>query len=194
MVEAVIGGEDVPDSEISDPWMLLPVGKSFVNNQKLWDLDEKNNAIEYHLQIGNPTSDTIRTRLGLFLHLVSQRAFDVLRTKEQLGYVVSSSKSALPTTLSFCMLIQSERSPIYLENRIDAFLESYIDDLNDMGQEDFETRRAGLTNELREKLENLEGEYARFSYGICSGLYDFTRSRYHLILRTIPEKDRIVSL
>lgn len=177
VVETVVQSEALPDQDASDHWLLLPTGKSFVNNQTVFNTEEKNNAIVYYLQVGETLTDSLRTKLALFSHLIGQRAFDILRTKEQLGYVVHCYQWMSPTVMGLNVIIQSEQSPTYLENRIDAFLEDYGKELSDMELEDFEKQRAGLVGKLREKLENLEGEYSRFSYWIETGTYDFRRSK-----------------
>jgi insulysin len=60
--------------------------------------------------------------LGLLAQIASEPCFDQLRTKEQLGYLVFSGVRKQPGMMGFRIIIQSERDPIYLENRIEAFL------------------------------------------------------------------------
>ena len=47
-------------------------------------------GIEVYYQVGNE-SDYDNAVLHLFCHFVSEPCFNVLRTKEQLGYIVQSS-------------------------------------------------------------------------------------------------------
>jgi len=57
--------------------------------------DEKNGATIYSLQITGSDADGLKNwlLLSLYNQVVSQKCFDVLRTKEQLGYIVSAQPS-----------------------------------------------------------------------------------------------------
>lgn len=45
--------------------------------------------MEQFTYVGDVTNDDLRNKLSLFGHLVSDPLFDDLRTKQQLGYIVS---------------------------------------------------------------------------------------------------------
>ena len=61
--------------------------------------------------------------LELFSQAISESCFDVLRTKEQLGYLVHSSIRELGGVRGIEISIQSDRSPVYLNERIENFLD-----------------------------------------------------------------------
>lgn len=73
--------------------------------------------------------DGVRRRalLGLFTHLVKDKCFDQLRTKEQLGYLVWSGGSVHGGYVyNARFVVQSKpRSPEYLDQRVEAFLEGF---------------------------------------------------------------------
>jgi insulysin len=72
--------------------------------------------------------------------------------------------------------VQSEKSTVYVESRIDAFLEGLKEELQAIDQNDFEKQRNGLVTKLTQKYINLGQEYTEFANRINSGTYDFTAS------------------
>lgn len=150
---------------------------NFVHNITLTNPKETNGAVLYYLVVGNQADDHLRTRLLLVDHLLKDPTFSVLRTKEQLGYVVQSMIWTRSSALGFTIRIQSERHPTYVEKRIETFLESYRSELAGMNTEEFEKQRKGLVNKQRQRLENLNEEASRFWYHIQSGYLDFTRRK-----------------
>lgn len=153
--------------------IILPPGSNFVFNHKLDDPENVNHAIEYYLQIGNVMDPQIRSRAQLFAQMTDEPSFDQLRTKEQLGYVVWSGVRPSVTTTGYRVLIQSERTPQYLEQRIDAFLAKFKDDLASMSQEDFEKHKRSLIARKLEKMKNLNAETNRLWNYILSEYYNF---------------------
>ena len=153
---------------------LRPAG-NFVHNITLTNPKESNGAVLYYLAIGNPQDDHLRTRLLLVDHLLKDPTFSVLRTKEQLGYIVQSMIFLRSSALGFVIRIQSERHPTYVEKRIETFLESHRSEIADMDTEEFEKQRKGLVDKRRQRLENLSEESSRFWYHIQSDFQDFTR-------------------
>ena len=67
-----------------------------------------------------------KAQLVLLVHMLQEPAFDQLRTKEQLGYIVWTTSRRTPDGPSgLRIIIQSEREASYLEQRIEAFLISF---------------------------------------------------------------------
>ena len=156
----------------------LRTAGNFVHNITLTNPKETNGAVIYHLAIGNRTDDHLHTRLLLVDHLLKTPAFSVLRTKEQLGYVVQSKMWYGSSAMGFVILIQSERHPAYVEKRIEKFLESHRSEIAGMNTEEFETQRKSLVDKQRQRLENLNAESSRFWYHIESNYQDFTRREH----------------
>jgi insulysin len=115
-------------------------------------------------------------KLRLFAHIVNERAFSRLRTTEQLGYVVMSSAWIHTTAAGMVFRVQSEKPTVFVESRIDAFLEDLKDALQEIDQNDFEKQRTGLVTKLTQKYVNIDQEYTEFAGRINSGTYDFTAS------------------
>lgn len=62
----------------------------------------------------------------LLASLLAEPAFATLRTKEQLGYIVSASFSKILKVVHFTILVQSSsKDADYLEHRINAFIDEF---------------------------------------------------------------------
>jgi insulysin len=87
--------------------------------------------------------------------------------------VVWSGIRVSETTLAYRVIIQSEKTPEYLESRIDAFLESYEKTIGDMTETDFEGHKRSLITKRLEKLKNLSQESGRLWSHIDGEYFDF---------------------
>lgn len=129
------------------------------------------------MQVGDIVDIRLRATLGLLAHIASEPAFNQLRTTEQLGYIVSSSVWAAAGSLGWRLVVQSEKNPTYLENRVDAFLEDTLKKLLEtMSEDEFEQKRQGLIDKKLEKFKNLGEETSSFWSHISGGYNDFMRS------------------
>ncbi|SGZ22725.1 BQ5605_C022g09533 [Microbotryum silenes-dioicae] len=81
-----------------------------------------------------------------------------LRSKEQLGYIVSSSTWSLYSLTAFRIIVQSEHAPEYLESRIKALWSSFEDVLSEMTEEALGKQKQSLMDKKREKVKNSCGE------------------------------------
>ncbi|EWZ78148.1 hypothetical protein FOWG_17524 [Fusarium oxysporum f. sp. lycopersici MN25] len=115
----------------------------------------------------------VRTKALLLDQMLHEPAFDQLRTKEQLGYIVFSGPRAFSTTYGFRFLIQSEMTPEFLDSRIESFLMRYADTMEKMSE-----------------TENLGQESTRHWSQITNEFYDFElaqRDAAQIKLLTKPE-------
>ncbi|KAG8817090.1 Insulinase (Peptidase M16) [Serendipita sp. 401] len=173
LVESQLGTRPILPTEAISRTMLLPRGKEYLHNETLTNPKETNNAVEYYLQIPQD-SETSQAKLLLLAHLVNEPTFSILRTREQLGYIVSSYSWVQISVMAMAFRIQSEKPALYVENRIEAFLKDFKQTLTTMERTEFESQRQGLVNRLLEKLDNLDQESSRFVSKILDGTYDFT--------------------
>ncbi|KAK9368638.1 Metalloenzyme, LuxS/M16 peptidase-like protein [Lipomyces kononenkoae] len=174
--------------------LILPEASSFAYKRNLLDEKNVNSCIEYFCQVGDLTNKRQRATLGLLGQIASEPAFNQLRTKEQLGYVVFSGVRNTKTLDGLRVLVQSERTTEYLETRIDAFLDSLGKVIKDMSDEEYQKHVKSLVLKRKEKLKNLGEETARYWNQIENGYYDFTRNDEEAeILQTIG-KDEVLDL
>lgn len=153
--------------------LIYPPGSNYSFEKMLKDPQNVNHAIEYLLYVGDKADRGIRAKTLLLDQITQEPAFDQLRTKEQLGYVVFSGVRGSATTYSFRFIIQSEKTPRFLESRIEAFLTSFRKVLEDMSDADFESQKRSLVNKRLEKLKNLDQETSRHWNQIHTQYYDF---------------------
>ncbi|KAF3396235.1 A-factor-processing enzyme [Penicillium rolfsii] len=174
MIEKTLGGRALPPSQ----WylrrnMVIPSGSNYVYPRTLKDPANVNHCIEYYLYIGLFSDDTLRAKLQLFSQLTDEPAFDQLRSKEQLGYVVWSGSRYNATTMGYRVIIQSERTADYLESRIEAFLREFGTTLENMPDDEFEGHKRSVINKRLEKLKNLGSETSRYWSHVGSEYFDF---------------------
>ncbi|KAI8825830.1 Metalloenzyme, LuxS/M16 peptidase-like protein [Fimicolochytrium jonesii] len=152
---------------------LLPTGISYVHTREVPNADNLNSAIEYYIQVGDFTDTTLRAHLSLFSQIAHEPAFDQLRTKEQLGYMVFSGLRKSTGAMGFRVIIQSEKDPAFLETRINAWLDSMRQTLLDMTPEEFKKHQNALAARLLEKDKNLAQESHRLWTHVSSRYYNF---------------------
>jgi insulysin len=174
LVESVLKPKMLPPSQ----WpirrsLVFPPGSNLLYERTLTDPANINHCIEYILYTGNNQDRSPRAKTLLISQMVDEPCFDQLRTKEQLGYVVFSGPSIANTWIGFRVLIQSEKSPDYLEGRIDAFLASVKEHIIEMDEEKFDKHKSSLINKRLERLKNLNQETNRFWNHILSEGFDF---------------------
>jgi len=132
-----------------------------------------NSAIEYYIQVGDCSDTQLRAKLILFAQLANEPCFDQLRTKEQLGYMVFSGVRKQTGMMGFRVIIQSEKSPLYLESRIELFINGLRDTILQMSPEDYKKNAESLSLKLVEKNKNLGQEVRKAWSNIVSRYYDF---------------------
>lgn len=157
--------------------LLFPPGSNYLWRKTLKDKANVNHCIEYWLFIGDKADHGIRARTLLLDQMIHEPAFDQLRTKEQLGYIVYSGVRASTTTYGFRFIIQSEKTAPFLECRIEAFLTGFLDSLKAMSDSDFEKHKRSLIVKRLEKPKYLDQETSKHWNQIHSEYYDFESGR-----------------
>jgi insulysin len=174
MVETILRPRQLPRSQRPiNRSLILPPGSNYTFQKTLKDPANVNHCIEYWLFTGDKGNHVTRAKTLLLDQLVHEPAYNQLRTKEQLGYVVFSGVRSFATTYGFRWLIQSERSPEYLESRINAFIDCLAKTLEEMSEDEFERHKRSLVVRRLKKLENLASESNRHWSQIAGEYYDF---------------------
>lgn len=73
------------------------------------------------------------------------------------------------------IVIQSEKTPGYLEDRVESHLDGMKTMIEEMTPEVFEEQKSGLEKGWREAYKNLMEEAGSFVYHISTGGLDFLR-------------------
>jgi insulysin len=109
--------------------------------------------------------------------MASQRAFDRLRTKEQLGYIVFSGIRSTTAVAGYRLLVQSEKDPVYIESRIEAFLIEMESFLQQMTNEQFAEYQTASIHKKSSQSQTMLEEGDWLWDIILRGRYDFKKGR-----------------
>lgn len=171
---------------------LLPPSCEYHYHLDLKDENNVNSCIEYFLQVGLLTNDRLLIALELFASIMSEPAFNQLRTREQLGYVVFSGVRHSRTTFGYRVLIQSERDTAYLQQRIEVFLEGMVKILKKLSDEEFQKYVSSLIVKKQEKHQNIGEEADNYFSHLNSGYYHFMSNEEDVeALKTVTKAELI---
>jgi len=151
----------------------LPAGRT------LWtldstDADDPNNAVVLRVQL--PVGVETEVMLGLLSSVLAPKFFEVLRTQQQLGYVVQLGSSTSSKFAYLVAVVQSEFPPDYVCSRIDAFFEEHLAFVEAaLTEEEFLACRLGLLSELQAEPKNLAEELGRYQRAFINRSFDFER-------------------
>eukprot|EP00050_Salpingoeca_kvevrii_P019004 m.81166 g.81166 ORF g.81166 m.81166 type:complete len:308 (+) comp8219_c0_seq1:2092-3015(+) len=134
----------------------------------------KVSALQVYFQLGAETTRE-SALLMLLNQLLGDECFHVLRTKEQLGYIVGCGVKRHNGLQGFSFLVQSDRPVAHLRARIDAFIEHAEGFLKEMTSQTYAEHVQSLTNKLLEKPKTLREESRRHWGEIVERLYHFDR-------------------
>ena len=149
----------------------------------------KSSCIEVYYQVGQQGT-RLNMVLELLAQLINEPAFNTLRTKEQLGYIVFSGLRRMYGVQGLRVIIQSERHPNYLDSRIETFLESMVDHIENMSEKDFEQNKTALAERRLEKPKKLTDRTSKFWSEIASQQFNFNRDEIETEeLKSIGKED-----
>ena len=191
--------------------VLLGEGTSYVYRQHALhnNPDEVNSAVQNVYFLGREATITTNnenelggTRWGhigksallhLLCHMLSEPAFDQLRTKEQLGYIVHTATVKFTDYIGMRVIVQSNsKGADYLDERIESFLEGYKETLNSISSEDLASNIKAVKESLTEKPKSLQKETNHFWSEINSGSYLFNRNiKEAKFLETVKLEDLV---
>ncbi|KAF9431806.1 Insulinase (Peptidase M16) [Entomortierella beljakovae] len=175
IVEAGLQPRALVASELVAPRsIILSKGFKGVYQRDVTDSNNLNSGIDYHIQAGESSDKTSRALVQLVHQIIQEPCFNQLRTVEQLGYIVQSGSRRLGDTLYVRIVVQSERDPIHVENRIENFLRTRIATmLENMTEEAYQKQVRSLIEKKLEKYKNLRQETSFYWDQITSNYYNF---------------------
>ncbi|KXN92195.1 Insulin-degrading enzyme [Leucoagaricus sp. SymC.cos] len=183
-------------SQLNDRSLVLPSASNHIWSLPLPNPNQANSALTYYLHYGSIVNQRLRVTAALLTQILSEPAFNVLRTKEQLGYIVFCSTWNLSgsSERGLRILVQSEKTPGYLEQRVEAFLDSMRSKLEEMSEEELEEHKTSLKKKWLEVQKNLAEESSRFQAHVTSGHWDFLRRYEDAELLPSINKDEVLQL
>ncbi|KAJ3281261.1 Insulinase (Peptidase M16) [Rhizoclosmatium sp. JEL0117] len=169
---------------------VFPDGQHIVHTRPIANPNQVNSALEHLIQIGDVSHADLRVRAMLFAQIAKEPCFNVLRTQEQLGYIVFSGIRKQTGMISFRILVQSERGPAYIEERSELFLRSLRTTILEMSEIEFKKNIEAVVFNLLEKDKNMAQEAHRLWGSISNKYYDFDQEeRDAQMVTTITPQD-----
>ncbi|XP_048747252.2 insulin-degrading enzyme-like [Ostrea edulis] len=151
----------------------------------------KSSSIAIYYQCG--MQDTLPNMLlELLVQIVGEPCFNILRTKEQLGYIVFSGVRRARGVQGLRVIIQSDRPPQYVDDRVEAFLHHMDTTIQEMGEEEYEKHVNALVTKRMDKPKKINGQNMKYWSEILSNTYNFDRDDIEVAcLKTIKKDDLI---
>lgn len=135
----------------------------------------KSSCTELYLQVGlQGERDNVLTDLAV--QIMNEPCYNVLRTQEQLGYIVFCGTRRNCGAQGIRIIVQSNRHPAYVEERIETFLTSMKSQVESMSNEEFEKHKSALAALKLEKPKRLSAQFSRYLNEISVQQYHFDRS------------------
>ena len=154
----------------------IPSGPSLQFSEKTKNADEDNCGVEIYFQCCSGGDPKDRAAVDLLEQIISEPAYNQLRTREQLGYTVYSGMRLTHGILGFCFgVVSSKMSSEGVEARVDAFLDHFASDKlsESLSSEEFEKHRASLASIKLQKDKALHEEVSRHWEDVWNERYDF---------------------
>ena len=154
----------------------LPLGASYQYTGVEANKDQPCGAICVYLQVGECTFEN-QALANLAAHVIREPAFDSLRTKQQLGYIVWTGVAQDAGVVGIRCIVQSDK---FLTSKLDARIEGFFgttmrEKLDAMEAAELEEHKVAACKDLREKPKTLRAEAGRAWSEISRGTYVWNR-------------------
>lgn len=148
----------------------------------------KSSCTEVYYQTGMQSTKS-NMFLELLAQIISEPCYNTLRTEEQLGYIVFSHIRRSNGTQGLKIIVQSDKQPQFVEERIDLFLDSMFDHVSTMSEEQFEKHKNAVATLRLEKPKMLSSLSDIFWSEIIGQQYNFDRANIEVAyLKTITQE------
>ena len=145
---------------------------------------EKSNCVYYYYQFGNYTNRKYLI-VNLISSMLSNEFFDTLRTKKQLGYLVSMFDVKMSDNLFIIQRIQSDKGVEIVEKEIKEFNNKMVDIIK---KGDYDVYIDTLIKQLKEKDNSMDDRIGRYLPEILSRKFVFNRNKK--LLKYITSKTK----
>uniref|UniRef100_A0ACD5XLA5 Uncharacterized protein n=1 Tax=Avena sativa TaxID=4498 RepID=A0ACD5XLA5_AVESA len=192
-----LSGQTLPEeARHGESVFCIPHGANFIRSVCAENDLEENSVVEVYFPVEQDIgkeSTRLRAITDLFSNIIEEPCFNQLRTKEQLGYTVDSSPRMTYRLLAYCFRVMSSKySPVYLQSRIDNFIDSVSALLDGLEEETFEHHKSGLIADKLEKDPSLSYQTGDYWSQIVDKRYMFDMSKLEAEeLRTVGKEDVI---
>jgi len=152
----------------------------------------KTSSIEIYYQCGIQETRT-NMLLELLAQIIKEPCFHQLRTKEQLGYIVFSGLRRSNIVQGLRVIVQSDRHPEYLDERVENYIQTLKDTLQGMSDEEFESHKEALAAKRLEKPKKLSTKNGKYWAEILSEHLHFDRDNIEVEELRKFTKDDIIN-
>uniref|UniRef100_A0A1W7RAD0 Insulin-degrading enzyme n=1 Tax=Hadrurus spadix TaxID=141984 RepID=A0A1W7RAD0_9SCOR len=152
----------------------------------------RSSAVETYYQCGLQETKC-NVLVELFCQIITEHCFNILRTQEQLGYIVCSGVRRASGVQGVHVIVQSDKSPAYVDSRIEAFFVFIDKYLDEMSLEEFESHKLTLAARRLEKPKKLVQLSAKYWNEITSRQYNFDRDNIEVSCLHTLSKDDVCS-
>ncbi|XP_053668951.1 insulin-degrading enzyme [Anopheles marshallii] len=150
----------------------------------------KSSCVQLYLQCGEQEPHSIF--VDILSQLLSEKCYNQLRTKEQLGYVVYCTPRKANGICGLRIIVQSLRHPTYVEERIENFLNDMLDYLENLSDSEFNHHKEAIIALFLEKPKRLITQFNIYIYEISMRQYHFNRAQVEAEkLRTLTKQQVI---
>ncbi|XP_015174662.1 PREDICTED: insulin-degrading enzyme isoform X1 [Polistes dominula] len=148
----------------------------------------KSSCTEIYYQSGMQTTNT-NMLIELLGQIIQEPCFNILRTKEQLGYIVFAGVRRSNGVQGMRVIVQSTKHPKYVESRIDNFMNTMLENITNMSDKEFNAHKESLADHRLEKPKRLNTLSQEFWMEISSQQYNFARLDIEIpYLKTITKE------
>jgi len=155
---------------------------------------EPNSAIIAHFQFERETP-LHSVILDIMANYLKEPVFEVLRTNEQLGYIVFGYKTEARGVLGYNILVQSsKKGPQYLSQRIFAFIDGIRDKIKNLTNEEFAQYVESVRVKIAQQDLSIQEEANRYWKEIAKHTYLFDRKEVSLDELTKVKKEDVITL
>jgi len=153
-----------------------------------------NSAVQVLFQLGVVGDARMDVAVSLLAAMLNKPVYHVLRTEQQLGYLVFSGMQRVEGVQALRIIVQSKAvGPAEVVRRIDAFLDNFgRETLPEMGATQFREYVTGMAAKLQETDKQLSHQSLRFWGEISAGTYEYGRHTLELAaLRELTQADLV---
>ena len=116
--------------------------------------------------------------LLLFNQIINEPYYDIMRTQQQLGYILYTQVRRSEAGVNgLSMIIQSDKHPEYLEEKLEDFLREIGNHIEDMPEDDFQNHTDSLASQILNVEKNLTAYHDTYWYEITTKKYNFDRGK-----------------
>jgi secreted Zn-dependent insulinase-like peptidase len=135
------------------------------------------------------------SQLQLLNQFFERAFFTELRTNKKLGYVAASFVRSVHDYPAFAMLVESHNTDLVsVEGHIDSFVESFLQSLIDLDEQDFVDAKQAAINNLAKKPESLAIEAKPYLSDWNKGHLGFDTAESQIKALKSTHKDDLIEL